>query len=82
MSTKESEISMQWRKLNQDRLKEQIERNKRLEEKEKMEKGKEFILDISRNKFSNKPSEKGGSKKRRQTKRRETKRRRQTKRTK
>jgi hypothetical protein len=79
MSTKESEISMQGRKLNQDRLKEQIERNKRLEEKEKMEKGKEFILDVSRNRFSNKPSEKGGSKKRRQTK---TKRRRQTKRTK
>ena len=79
MSTKESEISMQGRKLNQDRLKEQFERNKRLEEKEKMEKGKEFILDVSRNRFSNKPSEKGGSKKRRQTK---TKRRRQTKRTK
>lgn len=79
MSTKESEMSMQGRKLNQDRLKEQIERNKRLEEKEKMERGKEFILDVSRNRFSNKPSEKGGSKKRRQTK---TKRRRQTKRTK
>ena len=79
MSTKESEISMQGRKLNQDRLKEQIERNKRLEEKEKMERGKEFILDVSRNRFNNKPSEKGGSKKRRQTK---TKRRRQTKRTK
>jgi len=82
MSTKESEMSMQGRKLNQDRLKEQIERNKRLEEKEKMEKGNEFILDISRNKFSNKPSEKGGSTKRRQTKRRQSKRRRQTKRTK
>jgi hypothetical protein len=79
MSTKESEISMQGRKLNQDRLKEQIERNKKLDEKEKMERGKEFILDVSRNRFSNKPSEKGGSKKRRQTK---TKRRRQTKRTK
>jgi len=79
MSTKESEMSMQGRKLNQDRLKEQFERNKRLEEKEKMEKGKEFILDVSRNQFSNKPSNKGGSKKRRQTK---TKRRRQTKRTK
>ena len=72
-------MSMQGRKLNQDRLKEQFERNKRLEEKEKMEKGKEYILDVSRNRFSNKPSEKGGSKKRRQTK---TKRRRQTKRTK
>jgi len=79
MSTKESEMSMQGRKLNRDRLKEQFERNKRLEEKEKMEKGKEFILDVSRNGFSNKLSEKGGSKKRRQTK---TKRRRQTKRTK
>ena len=79
MSAKESEMSMQGRKLNQDRLKEQVERNKRLEEKEKMERGKEFILDVSRNRFSNKPSEKGGSKKRRQTK---TKRRRQTKRTK
>lgn len=79
MSAKESEMSMQGRKLNQDRLKEQVERNKRLEEKEKTERGKEFILDVSRNRFSNKPSEKGGSKKRRQTK---TKRRRQTKRTK
>ena len=58
MSTKESEMSMQGRKLNQDRLKEQIERNKRLEEKEKMERGKEYILDVSRNRFSNKPSEK------------------------
>ena len=35
MSTKESEISMQGRKLNQDKLKEQFERNKKLDEKEK-----------------------------------------------
>ena len=82
MSTKESEMSMQGRKLNQDRLKEQFARNKRLEEQEKKEKGKEFILDVSRNPFTNEHSKKGGSTKRRQTKRRQSKRRRQTKRTK
>jgi hypothetical protein len=80
MSTKESEMSKQGNKFNEERLREQIERNKRLEEKEKKEKGKEFILDVSRNPFTNEPSKKGGSKKRRQTKRRQ--RRRQTKRTK